>query len=137
MDTTTLLLGTGQLVLTIAVAYITYLLRRDSRRSSLVSLVTLLSDLREKNARVLADFFKLMASDDFKAGDEELRAGLIDSTNRMRAIQAAVTEALLHALRDCDAEWKLAGRLHAAFRSQVDPGAGKEWERLPAGRGVL
>jgi len=134
MDTTTLLLGTGQLVLTIAVGYFTYLLRRDSRRSSLVSLVTLLSDLREKNARVLADFFKLMCSDDFKQGDQELRAGLIDSTNRMRAIQAAVTEALLHALHDCDAEWKLAGRLHAAFRSQVDPGGGKEWDRLPAQR---
>lgn len=130
MDSTTVLLGAGQLILTGAVGYTTYLLRRDSKRSSLVSLVTLLSDLREKNGRVLADFFTLMSSDDFKRGDEQLRAGLIDSTNRLRAIQAAITEALLHALHDCDSEWGLAGRLHASFRSQLDPTGTKDWDRF-------
>ena len=134
MDKTTLLLGTGQLVLAFAIGYSTYLLRRDSKRSSLVALVTLLNDLREKNARVLADFFTLMSSEDFRRGDEHLRAGLIDSTNRLRAIQAAITEALLHALHDCDAEWGLAGRLHSAFRSQVDPPVSREWDRLLAQR---
>jgi len=130
MDITTVLLGTGQLLLTCAVGYTTYLFRRDSNRSSLVSLVTLLSDLREKNGRVLADFFTLMSSDDFRQGDQQLRAGLIDSTQRLRAIQAATTEALLHALHDCDEEWGLAGRLHAAFRSQVDPAGEKDWDRF-------
>jgi hypothetical protein len=134
MDSTTVLLGAGQLVLAGAVGYTTYLLRRDSKRSSLVSLVTLLSDLREKNGRVLADFFTLMSSEDFKNGDEQLRAGLIDSTNRLRAIQAAITEALLQALHDCDHEWSLAGRLHAAFRSQVDPSGDKDWDRFLAHR---
>jgi hypothetical protein len=134
MDTTTVLLVAGQIVLAGAVGYTTYLLRRDSKRSSLVSLVTLLCDLREKNGRVLADFFTLMASKDFKQGDEQLRAGLIDSTNRLRAIQAATTEALLHALHDCDAEWGLAGRLHAAFRSQIDPTGDRDWDRFLAHR---
>jgi hypothetical protein len=134
MDNTMVFLCLGQLFLTGAVGYTTYLLRRDSKRSSLVSLVTLLSELREKNGRVLADFFTLMSSDDFKQGDEQLRAGLIDSTNRLRAIQAAITEALLQALHDCDAEWGLAGRLHAAFRSQVDPTGNNDWDRFLAHR---
>lgn len=136
MDITTAFLGAGQLILTGAVGYTTYLLRRDAKRSSLVSLVTLLSDLREKNGRVLADFFTLMSSDDFRQGDERLRAGLIDSTNRLRAIQASITEALLHALHDCDTEWGLAGRLHSAFRSQVDPAGDKDWDRFLTPRGT-
>ena len=136
METTTVLLGSGQLVLTLAVVYTMYLLRRGARRSSLVALVELLNDLREKNGRVLAEFFALMASEDFKKGDAELRSGLIDSTNRLRAIQAAITEALLQALRECHREWSLAGRLHAAFRSQVSPGGDKQLERFLAQEGL-
>jgi hypothetical protein len=130
MDTTTLLLGAGQLALTIAIGYITYLTRRDSKRSSLVALVTVLNELREKNGKALTAFFALMTTDAFKHGDEQLRAGLIDSTNRLRAIQGTVTEALLDALRKCDSEWGLAGRLHTAFRSQVGSLGDKEWDRL-------
>jgi len=132
MDTATLLLVAGQLALTIAIGYITYLTRRDAKRSSLVALVTVLNELREKNGKALAAFYALMNSDDFKHGDEQLRAGLIDSTNRLRAIQGTVTEALLDALRKCDNEWGLAGRLHTVFRSQAGSIDGKEWERLAA-----
>jgi len=131
MDTSTILLGTGQVVLTLAVGYITYALRRDSRRSSLVALITVLNELREKNGKSLASFLALMASDDFKSGDEQLRAGVIDTINRLRAIQATVTEALLDTLRKCDNEWALAGRLHAAFRSQIADATAKDWEKLP------
>jgi hypothetical protein len=130
MDTATLLLGAGQLALTIAIGYITYLTRRDAKRSSLVALVTVLNELREKNGKALAASFTLMSSDDFKHGDEQLRTGLIDSTNRLRAIQSTVTEALLDALRKCDNEWGLAGRLHNVFRSQSSSLDAKEWERL-------
>ena len=130
MDTPLLLLGAGQLALTFAMGYIIHLMRRDSKRSSLVALVTVLNELREKNGKALAAFFTLMSSEDFKHGDEQLRAGLIDSASRLRAIQATVTEALLEALRRCDAEWRLAGRLHAAFRSQITAAADKDWEKL-------
>ena len=132
MDTSLLLLGAGQLALTFAIGYIIHLMRRDSKRSSLVALVTVLNELREKNGKALAAFFTLMSSEDFKHGDEQLRAGLIDSANRLRAIEATVTEALLEALRKCDAEWHLAGRLHAAFRSQIASTNDKDWERLLA-----
>jgi hypothetical protein len=130
MDSTTLLLGAGQLALTVTVGYIAYLTRRDAKRSSLVALVTILNELREKNGKALAAFFALMASDDFKHGDEQLRAGLIDSTQRLRAIQGTVTEALLDTLRKCDSEWGLAGRLHTAFRAQVTSTETRDWERL-------
>lgn len=130
MDTSTLLLGAGQLVLTMAVAYIAYLLRRDSKRSSLVALVKVLSELRERNSKALTAILTMMSSEDFKHGGEPLRAGLIDTTDRLRAIQAAITEALLHTLHQCDTEWGFAGRLHAAFRSQADADADKMLEKL-------
>jgi hypothetical protein len=130
MDTPTLFLGTGQLVLTLAVGYMTYVIRRDSKRSSLADLVTLLSDLREKNSKALTTSLTLMSSDEFRQGDEQLRDGLIDSTNRLRAVQAAITEALLHTVHECDTEWGLRGRLHAAFRSQVNVAADKDSDRV-------
>ncbi len=132
MNTSTVLLGAGQLALTVAIAYIAYLVRRDSKRSSLVALVKVLSELRERNGRALTAILNMMSSEDFKRGDEPLRAGLIDSTNRLRAIQAAITEALLHTLHQCDTEWGFAGRLHAAFRSQVELDADKVLEKLIA-----
>jgi hypothetical protein len=130
MDTATLFLGAGQLVLTLAVGYLTYLLRREFKRSSLADLVSLLTELRDKNTKALATFFTLMSSEDFKNGDAELRAGLIDSSNRLRAIQAATTEALLHIVHQCDAEWGLAGRLHASFRSHLDALTDKDPKHL-------
>ncbi len=136
MDTATLLLGAGQVVLAVAVGYIAYLLRRDAKRSSLAALITVLGELREKNGKALAAVLALMASDDFRRGDQQLRSGLIDSSNHLRAIEAAVTEALLHTLRQCDAEWGFAGRLYAAFRSQAQPGAEKQWERAVAQPGT-
>jgi hypothetical protein len=119
MDATTVLLGAGQLILAVAIGYIAWLVRRDSKRSSLVALVTVLNELRERNGKALASVLALMSSEDFKRGDEQLRAGIIDSSNRLRAIEATITEALLHTLHQCDAEWGFAGRLHAAFRSQL------------------
>jgi hypothetical protein len=130
MDTSLILLGTGQLALTLAVGYIAYLTRRESRRSSLVALVSVLNELRERNGKSLASFLSLMSSDDFKRGDEQLRAGLIDTTNRLRAVQATITEALLDTLRKCDSEWGLAGRLHTAFRSQIAPETDKDLQKL-------
>ncbi len=130
MDTSTLLLGAGQLVLTMAVAYIAYVVRRDSKRSSLVALVKVLSELRERNGKALTAILAMMSTEDFKRGGEPLRAGLIDTTDRLRAIQAAITEALLHTLHQCDTEWGFAGRLHEAFRSQADADADKMLEKL-------
>jgi hypothetical protein len=132
MEASTLLLASGQLVLTLAVGYMTYVMRREFKRSSLADLVNLLSELRDRNGKALATFFTLMSSEDFKKGDDELRAGLIDSVNRLRAIQAATTEALLHIVHECDTEWGLAGRLHGAFRSQIQASTSKETERLLA-----
>ena len=65
MNTTILFLGAGQVILTLAVGYIAYLVRRDSKRSSLVTLVTLLSQLREKNSEALTTSYSLMSSEDF------------------------------------------------------------------------
>jgi hypothetical protein len=124
-----LLLGTGQLALAVGVCYLLYLLRRDARRSSLVNLLTVLNDLREKNAKALAAVFALTSSEAFKSSDDQVRDNLLDSTNRLRAIQDAVTEALLQTLRQCDSEWRLAGRLHSAIRSQLDTDAARKWER--------
>jgi hypothetical protein len=136
MDTTTLLLGAGQLLLAVAIGCIAWMVRRDSKRSSLVALVSVLNELRERNGKSLAAVLNLMSSDDFKRGDSQLRAGIIDCSNRLRAIQATVTEALLHTLHQCDAEWGFAGRLHEAFRSQLSPGGGKDWEKLLAQHGA-
>jgi hypothetical protein len=95
-----------------------------------VALVSVLNELRERNGKSLASFLSLMSSDDFKRGDEQLRAGLIDTTNRLRAVQATITEALLDTLRKCDSEWGLAGRLHTAFRSQIAPETDKDLQKL-------
>ncbi len=133
METSTILLGTGQLALTLAVGYIAHLLQRDSKRSSLVALVTLLNNMLDKNGKSLAAMFSLMSSNDFKTGDQMLRSGLIDATNRLQAIHTAVTEALLQTLHECDSEWGLAGRLHGAVRAQVDPAVPateKDWPRV-------
>ena len=132
MNTTTVLLLAGQFVLTFIVGYLVLLMRRDSRRSSLMALVGLLSELREKNSQALSAFFELIASEDFKRGDRQVRADLIDVTNHLRAIQAAITEALLQIVRQCDSEWGLAGQLHAAFRSQANSDTDREWDRLLA-----
>ena len=135
MDTSTLLLGAGQLVLTVALACIAYMVRRDAKRSSLVALVKVLSELRERNSKTLNSILAVMSSEDFKRGDERLHAGLTDSLDRLRAIQAAITEALLHSLHQCDTEWGFSGRLHAAFRSQADADADKVLEKLIAQHG--
>jgi hypothetical protein len=123
MDAATLFLGAGQLALGGILCYLLYLLRRDARRSSLVAIVAVLNDLREKNAKALMAVFALTSSQDYQRSDEPARAALIDSTNRLRAIQDSVTEALLQTIRQCDAEWRLAGRLHAAVRAQLDHGS--------------
>jgi hypothetical protein len=136
MDAATLLLGAGQLALGGALCCLLYLLRRDSRRSSLVAIIAVLNDLREKNTKALATLFALMTSQAYQRSDEQVRASLIDSANRLRAIQDAITEALLQTLRQCDSEWRLAGRLHAAVRSQIDPGAERQWDRLAAQNGL-
>ena len=129
MDTTTILLGAGQLVLAAAIGYIAWQVRRDSRRASLVSLVTVLNQLREGNGRSLSAIFELMASPDFKEGSSEYRAGVIDTCERMRAIQAAVNEGLVHTLQKCDEEWGFGDRLHSAFRAQIVSGAVRKPER--------
>jgi hypothetical protein len=136
MSMTTLLLGAGQCVLAVAVGCIAWQGKRESRRSSLVALVTVLNELRERNNESLAAILRLMSSEDFKLGDPQLRAGILDSGNRLRAIHAAVTEALLHTLRECDHEWGFAGRLHAAFRSQLTGNGGTDWRKLMAEYGV-
>ena len=94
MDATTLLLGAGQLLLAIAIGYIAWVVRRESKRSSLVALVTVLNQLYERNSKSLTSVLTLMASMDFKLGDEELRAGIIESGDRLRAIQTAITSAV-------------------------------------------
>jgi len=137
MDTSTVILGIGQLVLTVAVAYIAWLVRRDARRSSLVSLVTVLNELRERNNRALAASLSSLSSGDFKQGDEQLRAGVVDSINRLRAIQDAITEAQLHTLHQCDNEWGFAGRLHSALRSQLNFSADSDRENRLAHHGLL
>ncbi len=130
MDSTTVLLGTGQLLLAMAVGYVAWLGRRDARRSSLAALVTVLNELRKRNDAALADLSSRMTSHDFAQSNDELRAGLIDGGNRLRAIEAEITEALLHTLRQCDAEWGFAGRLHEAFRAESN--FEKDWRlRLP------
>ncbi|HWW00509.1 MAG TPA: hypothetical protein VNZ64_12490 [Candidatus Acidoferrum sp.] len=130
MDATTLLLAAGQLLLAVAIGYIACVVRREAKRSSLVALVTVLNELYERNRKALATVYTLMSSADFKHGDDQLRAGVIDSGDRLRAIQAAITEALLYTLHQCDSEWGFAGRLHEAFRSQLRPGVEKDWEKL-------
>jgi len=130
MHAATLLIGAAQMALLGVVCYLLFLLHRDSRRASLVALITVLNDLREKNAHALTAVLTLMASDSFRLSDEAVRAGLLDSAKRLRAIQDAITEALLQTLRQCDADWKLSGRLHAALRSQLDPGTDRQWEQL-------
>jgi hypothetical protein len=130
MLTGLVILGAGQLFLTIAVAYIAWLSRRDARRSSLVSLITVLSELRERNSRGLAVILNLMSTEEFKQGDENVRAGVIDSLERVRAVHEALNEALLHTIHECDAEWGFAGRLHAASKSHLQPGAEKHLEQF-------
>ena len=136
MDAATLLLGAGQLALGGILCYLLFLLRRDARRSSLVAIVAVLNDLREKNAKALIAVFALMSSQDYQRSDEPVRAALIDSTNRLRAIQDALTEALLQILRQCDTEWGLAGRLHGAVRAQIDPGAAGHSDRVATQNGL-
>ena len=68
MNTSTLLLGAGQLALTLAVAYIAYLVRRDSKRSSLVALVKVLSELRERNGKALTAILRYDVLGGFQAG---------------------------------------------------------------------
>ncbi len=133
MDATTLLLGAGQLLLAIAIGYIAWVVRRESKRSSLVALVTVLNQLYERNSKSLASVLTLMSSTAFKLGDEQLRAGIIESGDRLRAIQTAITEALLYTLHQCDLEWGFAGRLHEAFRLQLGPAGDKDWQRLARG----
>jgi len=110
--------------------------RRDSKRSSLVGLVTVLNELRERNNRSLAAVLTLISSDDFKSGDDQFRSGIIDSRDRLCAVHAAVTEALLHTLHECDAEWGFAGRLHAAFRSQIHSDPDKDCDKFLAQHGL-
>ncbi len=130
MDASTLLLGAGQVLLAIAIGYIAWLMRRESKRSSLVALVTILNQLYERNNQSLSSVLTLMSSTDFQRGDERFRAGIIESGDRLRAIQAAITESLLFTLHQCDTEWGFAGRLHETFRAQLGPSGQKEWERL-------
>lgn len=130
MDATTLLLATGQLLLAITIGYIAWVVRREAKRSSLVALVTVLNELYERNRKSLSAVYTLMTSTDFKEGDEQLRADVIDSGDRLRAIQAAITEALLYTLHQCDSEWGFAGRLHEAFRSQLGSGLDKDWAKV-------
>ena len=136
MDAATLFLGAGQLALGGVLCYVLFLLRRDARRSSLVAIITVLNDLREKNTKALNAVFALMSSQDYQRSDELARAALLDSTYRLRAIQDAITEALLQTLRQCDSEWRLAGRLHAAVRAQLDQGAEKHSDRFTAQHGL-
>jgi hypothetical protein len=127
MDSTTILLGAGQLVLALAIGYVAWLARRDARRSSLAALITVLSELRNRNNSALADLSTRIASEDFKRGDDATRAGILDGTNRLRAIEAEIAEALFLTLRQCDAEWGLAGRLHEAFRAENN--FEKDWQK--------
>jgi len=136
MDSTTLLLGAGQLMLAVAVGYIAWVVRRDSRRASLVALVTVLNELRERNNKALAAVLARISSEDFKQCNEQLRAGIIDSGTRLRAVQATIAEAMLHTLHQCDAEWGFAGRLHEAFRSHIDSDEAKDEEKLLAQHGL-
>ena len=129
MDATTLLLAAGQLLLAVAIGYIAWVVRREAKRSSLVALVTVLNQLYERHSKSLAAVHALMSSSDFQRGDEHLRAGIIDSGKHLRAIQAAITEALLYTLHQCDSEWGFTGRLHEAFRSQLGPGLARDWEK--------
>ena len=57
MDAATLFLGAGQLVLAVVLCNLLYLVRRDARRSSLASLLNVLNELREKNAKALQTVF--------------------------------------------------------------------------------
>ena len=128
MDDATLLLGAGQLVLAVVLCNLLYLVRRDARRASLASLLNVLNELREKNAKALQTVFALISSDGFRDWDERARTGLLDGAQRLRAIQDATTEALLLTLRQCDSEWRLAGRLHSALRAQFDAGVARQTE---------
>lgn len=136
MDSAWLFLGSGQLVLALALAYFLHLFRRDARRAALVALVAILNELRDRNIKALLAALALMASEDFQRSDGEVRAGLVDCLNRLRAIHAALTEALLQSLHDCDTEWHLAGRLHGALRSQLDDTADRHWDRVIAHYGA-
>ena len=136
METSTLLLGAGQLVLAVAIGYIAWMVRRDSRRASLVALVTVLNELRERNNKALAAVVTQMSSDDFQQRSEQSRAGIIESGTRLRAVQATIAEAMLHTLHQCDTEWGFAGRLHEAFRSQIDADGNKDEEKLLAQQGL-
>ena len=122
----TLLLGAGQLALGGVLCYLLYLLRRDARRSSLVRIIGVLNEIREKNTKGLSVVLALMATEAFQRSDEPVRAALIDSTNRLRAVQDAITEALLQTVRQCDSEWRLDGRLHEVIRFQIDHGAERQ-----------
>ena len=132
MDSTTLLLGAGQLLLAVAVGYIAWVVRRDSRRASLVALVTVLNELRERNNKALAAVVARISSEDFKQASEQFRAGLLESGTRLRAVQATISEAMLHTLHQCDSEWGFAGRLHDAFRCQIDSDEEKDGQKSPA-----
>ncbi len=137
MDTTTLLLGAGQLVLALAIGYIAWQVRHDSRRASLVSLMTVLNQLREGNSQSLREAFAAMSTPEFKEGDERYRAAMIDACERLRAVQAAINEGLVHTLQKCDAEWGFGDRLHAAFRAQIGPGAARKRTDLTMERPAL
>jgi len=93
-----------------------------------------LSELRERNNLALSELSNRVTSDNFKRGDDVSRAGLIDSGNRLRAIEAEITEAMLHMLRKCDAEWGFAGRLHEAFRAEAN--FERDWQQRLAQHGA-
>lgn len=131
MDSATLWLAAGQLILALAVGYIAWQVRRDCRRASLVALVSVLNELRERNNKNLAAVLARISSEDFKQCDERLRAGILDDGTRLRAVEATLAEAMLYTLHRCDSEWGFAGRLHEAFRSQIDFDSGtKKSEKL-------
>jgi hypothetical protein len=132
MNSTTVLLAAGQLMLAVAIGYIAWLGRRDARRSSLAALVTVLNELRNRNGAAVSEMLSRMESEDFKRGDDQMRSGLIDSGNRLRAIESEIAEALLCTLRQCDAEWGFAGRLHEAFRAEAS--FEKDWQKRASQR---
>ena len=125
------------MLLALAIGYIAWQVRHDSRRASLVSLMSVLNQLREGNSHSLTEMFAVMSSPAFKQADAEYRRGVIDACERLRAIQAAINEGLIHTLQKCDQEWGFGDRLHAAFRAQITAALPAKSRELVAERNTL
>jgi len=130
MSISELIFAIAQITLMVILAILTYLYRRDSKRATLVSFISLLSTIEKERTDSYITQFKLVCSEVFNEADDEFKMGMIDNLRREYELRKAVLAAFWDKLKEADAEWGLNGRLYKAVVDAYNPKADEEFKRF-------